>query len=189
MELLSLFRRDGSSNNSDFQILFSTTYNGLVYFACNILGDRDDAEDIVQDAFVKYWNCKDEVETDIAAKKSYLYSTVKNSCLNFLRHKTVAKKYEDQLADTLIDDKIVINAIIRAEVLSEIHNAIESLPSACRQISKMSFLEEKKNQEIADELGLSINTVKTQKQRAMHLLREKLTLELFYIMVLVFYKH
>ncbi|MDQ6479421.1 RNA polymerase sigma-70 factor [Dyadobacter sp. LHD-138] len=189
MELLSLFRREGSSKNSDFQILFSTIYNGLVYFACNILDDRDDAEDIVQDAFVKYWNSKDEIAPDIAAQKSYLYSTVKNSCLNFLRHKIVAKKYEDQLTDTWIDDRIVINSIIHAEVLSEIHNAIESLPLACRQISKMSFLEEKKNQEIADELGLSVNTVKTQKQRAMHMLREKLTLELFYVMVLAFYRH
>lgn len=189
MELLSVFEKQDAPNNSDFQILFNTSYAGLVYFAFNMLRDKADAEDIVQDAFVKYWNCQNEIGDDLPAIKGYLYTTVRNACLNFLRHKAVARKYEDELTAVEADEKIAIHSIIRAEVLSEIHNAIESLPSACRQISRMSFLEEKKNQEIADELGLSINTVKTQKQRAMHMLREKLTFELFCLLVFVFDKN
>ena len=77
----------------------------------------------------------------------------------------------------------IIDAIITSEVIAEIHAAIRSLPENYRTISVKGFLEGKKNQEIADELGMSVNTVKKQKQKALQLLRLKLTPDLFALLL------
>lgn len=176
--------RDTPSEVS-FETLFSRSYAGLVYFSFQITGDKQEAEDIVQDAFVSYWNRRDEVAKDLPAIKGFLYATVRNACLNLHKHQKVIRKFQDQLPADPVEDRIMENEIIRAEVLSEIYNAIESLPPGCRQISRMSYLDGKKNNEIAEELGVSVNTVKTQKQRAMQLLRQKLTAESFSFLMLL----
>ena len=73
-----------------------------------------------------------------------------------------------------IDDKSFLNSRIEAEVLWEIFSKVNELPSGCRQVFKMSYLENLSNQEIADRLGISVNTVKSQKARSKELLRESL---------------
>jgi RNA polymerase sigma factor (sigma-70 family) len=118
--------------------------------------------------------------------KSFLYTTVRNSCLDVLKHRSVIQKFRDQLETEPIDDRDIENEMIRAEVLSELFEAITHLPQGCRQILEMSFLDGRKNQEISDELGISINTVKTQKQRALQLLRLKLTSRTFSFFYMTF---
>jgi RNA polymerase sigma-70 factor (ECF subfamily) len=140
-----------------------------------MIGDKQEAEDVVQNAFVSYWNCKDNLGSEPTVVKSFLYTTVRNSCVDLLRHRLVVQNFRDQLEEDPIEENFVENEIIRTEVLSEIFNAIELLPSGCRQVLEMSYLEGKKNHEISKELGVSTNTVKTQKQRALRLLRLKLS--------------
>jgi RNA polymerase sigma-70 factor (ECF subfamily) len=95
--------------------------------------------------------------------------------LNFLRHDLVEKKFaENQLDDSLTQEEI-LTQIIKAEALVLIKQAIEALPEGCRTVLKLAFFEGLKNEQIALELGISINTVKTQKQRALQLLRLKLS--------------
>jgi len=170
-----------------FETLFNRNYSNLVYFSFNIVKDKAEAEDIVQDAFIHYWNRKGEIAENMDAVKSFLYTTVKNASLNLLRHQKVIQKFANQLPE-LIEEKNIINTIIQSEVYSKIHHAIESLPPGCQKISRLSYLDDKKNNEIAEELGISINTVKTQKQRAMYLLRQKFTAEIFSLFVLIFLK-
>lgn len=176
------------NSKAAFEDIFNGNYANMVYFSFNIIKDKREAEDIVQEAFLNYWNRKHEVSQDLTAIKSFLYTAVKNASLNVLRHQKVIKKFQDQLPQILVDDKSIVNAIIQAEVISKIHNALESLPPGCRQISRMSYLDDKNNHEIALELGISVNTVKTQKQRAMQLLRQKLTPEILSIFLLLFLK-
>ncbi|MBE9461241.1 RNA polymerase sigma-70 factor [Dyadobacter subterraneus] len=177
--------QDKSENRIAFEMLFNRNYSNLVYFSFNIVKDKGEAEDIAQDAFVTYWNRKEEVAEDDNAIKSFLYTTVKNASLNLLRHQKVVEKFTLNLPE-LVDDKNIINSIIQSEVYSKIHHAIESLPPACQQIARMSYLDDKKNNEIAEELGISVNTVKTQKQRAMQLLRPQFTAEIFSVLLLIF---
>lgn len=173
------------SREVSFETLFGRSYAGLVYFSFQMTGDRQEAEDIVQNAFVTYWNRRNEVAADLPAIKGFLYATVRNACMNLHKHQKVVRKFQDQLPADPLEERIMENEIIRAEVLSEIHDAIESLPPGCRQISRMGYLDGKKNQEIAEELGISVNTVKTQKQRAMQLLRQKLSVESFSFLMLL----
>ncbi|MCF0057242.1 RNA polymerase sigma-70 factor [Dyadobacter sp. CY356] len=177
---------DKSEDKIAFEMLFNRNYSNLVYFSFNIVKDKREAEDIAQDAFITYWNRKEEVAEDEDSVKSFLYTTVKNASLNLLRHQKVIEKFALQIPE-LVEDKNIVNSIIQAEVFSKIHQAVESLPKACRQIVKMSYLDDKKNNEIAEELGISVNTVKTQKQRAMQLLRPQFIAEIFGVVSFIFF--
>lgn len=187
MDILSVFRdKDVDSQLKDVKKLFDELYDRLVYFSYQIVKNKEQAEDIVQEAFIKLWNNKDALTDSTQVLKSYLYSSVKNLSLNVLRHDKVVDRYV-QFTRTVNEptDAPIVEAIISAEVMSQIHKALEELPEHYKQISLLSFFEGKKNQEIADELGISVNTIKKQKQKAIQLLRLKLT-SIFSLVLVLF---
>lgn len=176
----NLSKNKASESKVSLKSLFNEFYDRLVYFSFQLIKDKQQAEDIAQEAFIKYWNHKEDIAQEKCAIKNYLYSTVKNLSLNAVRHHKIVENYAlKQQAAELTFDVSVIDSIITAEVIAEIHLAIQSLPENYRLISLKGFLDGKKNQEIADELGMSVNTVKKQKQRALQLLRLKLTSDLY----------
>ncbi len=172
-------KQDSALENAGLTALFDEFYDRLVYFSFQMLHDKDQAKDIAQDAFISYWQQRHQVDSHPAAVKKFLYTSVKNATLNVIRHLKVVNAYAGSQGDTEPEEKSVMDAIITSEVLAAIQEALWSLPETYRIISIRSYLEGKKNQEIADELGISVNTVKKQKQRALELLRLKLTPELF----------
>jgi RNA polymerase sigma-70 factor (family 1) len=178
-------RRRMASKEEKMRLVFDESYHALVYFAHQIVDSRSEAEDIVQDALVKYWNHASEISEDLQAIKSYLYTSVKNTSLNLIRHRTVADKYlQMQSADELFS-RDALEMILEAETVSLVFKAMDSLPPACRKIAQLSYLQGKKNDEIAEELGISVNSVKTQKQRGMALLRKKLSPSVVGILLLL----
>ncbi|MGV3641994.1 MAG: RNA polymerase sigma-70 factor [Adhaeribacter sp.] len=166
-----------------FQDLFNKYYSRLVYFSFQIVGSKEPAEDIAQEAFIKYWNQKEEIAPHQLAIKGFLYNTVRNISLNAVRHQKVKDTFAVLSSHASMEEEGIINAIIHAEVLAELHHAIATLPESCQRITRMGYLEGMKNQEIAEELGISVNTVKTQKQRALQLLRGRLNPELYLFML------
>ncbi|RXF68838.1 RNA polymerase sigma-70 factor [Arcticibacter tournemirensis] len=173
----------GHENEIDLKSVFDEYYDRLIYFAVQLINDREQAQDVVQEAFVKYWDYRENIASERYAVKNYLYTTVKHLSFNVLRHNRIVDKYVEKQPLTEPADQPVIDAIITSEVLAEIHLAIQSLPENYRIISLKGFFAGKKNQEIADELGMSVNTVKKQKQKALQLLRLKLTSDLFAILL------
>lgn len=165
----------GQSHRSHHQLksLFDLLYLRLCRFADQIISDSATAEDIVQEAFIKFWQRNTEIP-DLPAIKTFLYVMVRNACLNHLKHQKVAKKFAETQVTEAEDA-----AVLKAEVWGEVHRAIASLPEGCRNVFKLSYLEGLKNQEVADELKISVNTVKTQKARALALLKLRLTPESF----------
>lgn len=155
--------------------LFRQYYPRLCDFAKRLLADGDEAEDIVQDAYVVFLEQRANIDNHPLAAKSFLYSSVKHACLNRLRHGKVVLSYQEKNQPEIVDDKHILQAIIHAEVIGELHRALDSLPEGCALVIRLGYLEGLKNPQIADELGISINTVKSQKQRALLLLREKLS--------------
>lgn len=170
----------------DLTTVFDTYYDRLVYFCFKIVADKEQARDLTQDAFLKYWQQSDVIAENETAIKNFLYSTVHNAALNAVRHDKVVGRYADRQDKDEPMESDVMEAMISAEVTAEIHAAIESLPEQYKQISKMGYFEGKKNQEIADELGMSVNTVKKQKQKALELLRLKLRPEMFTLLLCLF---
>ncbi|MBL1408041.1 sigma-70 family RNA polymerase sigma factor [Sphingobacterium faecale] len=158
----------------DFQMIFDTYHDRLVFFSLQMLADVEKAQDVVQEAFVRYWTSKDTISKDLPAIKNYLYSTVRNLSLNQIRHERVVANFADMQTGGEPLARCTMEAIITAEMLSEIHTAINALPEKYRTLSWLAFVEGKNNIEIAEELGLSINTLKKQKQKATSLLKLKL---------------
>ena len=155
--------------------VFKTYYPRLCDFACRFLKDMDEAEDVVQDVFVAFLEQHTASEKPHDDTKAFLYAAVKNACLNRLRHEGVAGRYLQQTPQEETDERDALHHLIHAEVIGEIYQAMNALPPGCALVLRKGYLEGLKNPEIAEQLGVSVNTVKSQKQRALLLLREKLT--------------
>jgi len=154
---------------------FNLYYTRLCAFAFRLVNCRETARDLAQDAFVVLLNGGLQLKNDPNSVKSFLYSTVKYAALNRIRHQQIARRVHEQHPLEEAEEARALQAMLQAEVLGELHAALESLPAGCARICRMGYLEGMKNAEIADVLEISINTVKTQKQRALMLLRDRLS--------------
>ncbi|MBO9635094.1 MAG: RNA polymerase sigma-70 factor [Chitinophagaceae bacterium] len=160
------------NGNSQAMIsFFNLYYAPLCYFAERMIHDRQAAEDIVEDTFMKLWKKHMDFGT-IQNIKAFLYITTRNACLNLLKQYQRDAVSRKEMAYLNGDsDDFVLNSIIRTEVMAEIYRQIEKLPTQSRKVLKMSVFENMRNHEIAAALDVSIHTVKNQKVRAMQLLR------------------
>lgn len=169
-----------------FEELFRNNYSKLCYFALQFLGDKDAVKDIVQDVFVTYWNKREEILASESAISAFLYAAVKNACLNNLRRQKLENGFLNQQEPEPVEEAVVLNLMIRSEVLGELHKVIATLPNGCQKIFRMGYLEGLKNPQIAEKLGVSINTVKTQKKRGMELLKLRLNPNYFSLLMVIF---
>lgn len=150
-----------------FEIYFRKLFLPLGMYALRIVDDTDDAEDLVEDAFVKAWQII-ESGKEIENFKAFIYRIVRNECISFLRNR---KPMADIDAVPEVDDETVDTS----ERDAKIWKAIDELPEKCREIFLMSKRDGMSNEEIAEELGISIKTVKNQMTKAFSRLRETLT--------------
>ena len=159
-----------------FREVFTQLHTRLCYFATSLLAVDWSAEDVVQEAFVKLWERKADF-SNIRSIKSFLYITVRNQCFNINKHQKVVEKHQRFIHTEEIQqpgyDK---QSLIEAEVLDKIHQALQQLPQGCRTVMHFSYFEGMRNKDIAARLKVSINTVKTQKKRALHLLRTSINI-------------
>ncbi|MGN1233142.1 MAG: RNA polymerase sigma-70 factor [Candidatus Cryptobacteroides sp.] len=166
------------------EILFKGLYRPLCLYALHYVEDIDAAEDIVQDAFMAYWN-RARCSSGPASPRAYLYSSVRNICIDILRKKTPDKVALDKIP---IDTEAVINdeeAQSRSESEARLWSAIDRLPAQRRQVLLMSKRDGMKYSEIASELGLSAFTVRNQISRALAALRKDTGLNLKTILFLL----
>jgi RNA polymerase sigma-70 factor (family 1) len=170
-DIITSFRK---GTTHALQYLLKLYYSPLCLFAGRLLKDSAAAEDIVGESFIKLWNKRSDFES-IQNVKAFLYITVRNASLNYLKQKKRATLSQKQLAYLWGEnEEYVLNEMIRAEVLQVVMQEIENLPEQCKKVLKLGYLEGLKNQEIADLLHISVHTVKNQKARAIQLLKIKL---------------
>lgn len=159
-----------------FDYFFRQYYAALCYFAQSIIHNTEDAKDIVQDCFIKLWD-----NTAISEKqdtiKSFLYTMVRNRCIDYVRKKKVITKATTQL-QTSEEDFEYFDELAFAEMIRQIIEHIEELPANMRTILKEYYLQGKKHKDIAAELLTTPNAVQLQKAKAIKLLKEKLLLML-----------
>ncbi|MGN0022130.1 MAG: RNA polymerase sigma-70 factor [Sphingobacterium hotanense] len=155
--------------------LFDQYFLSLVEFSWHFVKCRDTALDIVQDIFAKILDKRLEVPQNGTSAKSYLYRSVKNASLNYVRHIKIIENYNRATSFNEVSDENVLDAIINAEILSKLYFAIQSLPKGCQEVCRLTYLEGKSNSEVAELFGVSINTIKTQKKRSLELLRARLS--------------
>ncbi|NVM66982.1 RNA polymerase sigma-70 factor (ECF subfamily) [Mucilaginibacter sp. SG538B] len=170
-ELLTLLK---GKDIAAFDQIFEKFYRPLCFFASRIIHDTVDAQDLVQDVFVKFWQ-KENMPCTADAIRSYLYVGVKNTCFNYLEKNSVKIAHRQTLVNTDIEEATILNNIIHAEVLRQVFAAVDTLPEQCRKIIRMTFEDGKKAKEIACELGITISTVNNQKMRGLSLLKNRLS--------------
>lgn len=158
-----------------FRLLYKSYYKALVCYAMQIMKETGAAEDIVQELFSVIWEKKMAFQS-LASFKSYLYSSVRNASFDYLKHKDVESVYLQKVIDAHQAYKIdegEEDDFFSEEVYRQLFQTIDELPARCREVFLM-YMEGKKNEEIATALHVSLETVKTQKKRAMVVLRKKL---------------
>lgn len=161
-------------DRTGFEVLFRKNFKGLTYFAIEYVKDHDIAREIVQDAFAGLWEKRDTIDPD-KSPKSYLGSTVRNRCLNYLRDH---KKFDRSILEFegLSDgyDYVEQDHLVTNELKLKIESATNELPAKCREVFLKNRSENMKYQEIADDLQISVKTVEAQMSKALRIMREKL---------------
>ena len=166
-----LLQQLAKGNRIVFKQLFEEYYHPLNGFAKKFISDSDVCNDIVQESFVGLWAKRKDISNP-SAIKSYLYTSVRNGSLNHLRSEQMKNKNEDKVI-ALSSDWYYEDSLLEEEVHSQIYEAIKDLPTQSRRVIVMA-MNGSTNVEIAEDLNVSINTVKTLKKRAYEFLRERL---------------
>lgn len=160
-------------NRTNFEQLFKEHYNSLYYYAYSIVNDDELAKDLVNDSFEEIWNRRKKIDISYSLK-SFMYRVVKNRCLNHLKKQEVEQKYINRAkhgqeeSDEYKDYE---------PVMAEIMLAIEQLPEQGRKVFTKCFLENLSYKEAAEELNVSVNTIKTHVTNSLKKLRNDLDKE------------
>ena len=166
-------------NAAVFEFLFREYYQSLCHFALKYVKDSHESEELVQETFVKIWNRREQISIEYSLK-AYLYQSVRNACLNYLKHQQVKKQYE-QTQLYVQQELRSVDIIETMELEKKISDSLEKLPSERKKVFLMNRNQGLKYREIAEKLGISIKTVENQMGKALKFLREELQEYLIFI--------
>lgn len=163
-----------NGNTKAFSSFFNSTYRRLVIYANGFLFDEQASQDVVQDVFVHLWEQSAKISIEFSLIE-YVRTMVRNKCLDYLK----SVKITDDI--NMIDLNLILvtecNEMDEEEhkiVFHQVIKIIETLPTKMQQIVKLRFLKNYSYIEIASELGISVNTVKTQLKRAKKIITESI---------------
>lgn len=170
----NIIQRIKEGDKSCYEDLFKSLYAHLCNFAFQFLKEKAASEEIVQDIFFKLWEKREELNIN-SSVKSYLFSSVRNQCLNQIKHLEVRDNYKVHNEQQIkYSEQQEHDIAVESELQEKINITISSLPPERQKIFKLSRYEGKKYKEIAEELSLSVKTVEAQMSKALRFLREEL---------------
>ena len=178
--LLSELTLLAAGDKKAFRILYHRYYQVLVLYGMSLVSDKTTAEDIVQDVFYALWQQHPSFDHP-SILKSYLYNSVRNKSIDFLRHRNAQSNYVEQMLNSHASFNVSAQGeedFFTEEIYRQLFQAIENMPDRQREIFKL-YLDGKSNADIAEALQISVETVKTQKRRGKEYLRKNLSLESF----------
>lgn len=154
-----------------FRELYQRYYKPLVLSAMHYLDDVQAAEDIVEDVIVAVWERAESLDS-VLAFEGYVYNSVRNKCINVIRHRDVHAKFEREMIHE--DEAFDADSAHEFEMqYVRLFEAMDNLPARCREVMEL-YIEGMSNAEIAERMELSVETVKTHRKRALAILRDKL---------------
>ena len=153
-----------NDDKNSFKSIFNEYYQPLCHLSQHYLNDKDEAKEVVQDAFFKLWEIRHDLNAD-SNLRNFLFTLVKNNCLNIIKRRQILLKHHEKIRwiemhyqyeslTRLGDDYLEFD-----ELKEKIDQAINNLPEHCRKVFEMSRFEELKNREIAEQLGVTQKTV------------------------------
>lgn len=167
----SLILRLIGGDEDAFCELYATYKNRLIYFAMRFLKSREYAEDVFQDAFTVVWQSRRFINPD-ASFASYLYTIMRNRILNQLRNAANEEKLKESILSQALDyTEDTKREVMLNDLKSLISNALQQLTPRQREIFEMSREAQLSHKEIADKLGISVNTVQEHISISLKLIR------------------
>ena len=150
-------------------------YKGVLYMhAYRMLGDEEEAKDVLQELFTTLWGHRKEIKIT-SSFSAYLYKSVRNRIFDIIAHRKVEQRYVSSLASFIENGECVTDNQLREKELTVmIEKEVSLLPPKMRQVFELSRNENLSYKEIADELKISDKTVKKQVSNALNILRQKL---------------
>jgi RNA polymerase sigma-70 factor, ECF subfamily len=168
-----LFENVKNGDSKAFEHLFHRYYCYLCSYAYKLLNDSANAEELVQEFFVRLWEKRDQLSINTSVK-NYFFRSVKNLCINAIQHEKIKSKYALKVTSESDLSFSIEDNFIETELAEKIDESIQSLPAKRREIFRLSREEGLKYREIAEKLNVSVKTVETQMSLAIKTLREKL---------------
>ena len=178
-----------------FRLLYDRHYVLLCRFANQLLNNAALAEEVVDDVIFYLWEHRQEVEIRYSIR-AYLMRAVRNRCLNELQLQShreelhissfLSPESMDFLDSLFVDNKQPLGMLLEQELEEELKRSIDELPLECRKVFYKSRFEQKKYEEIATELGISVNTVKYHIKNALAFLQRRLGSYLKLLIVYIF---
>jgi len=178
--ILRIFSRDpGQSQKNKVQggyekqirSLFEEHYDALCQLVFRIVGDRDAAEDIVQGVFSRVWAKRTELDWEDRITH-YLYRSARNNAIDWLRKQRPKSELDEPMLDQLASEETADEDLREAMQLKLVQEAMELLPSRCKEVFTLQKLSGMTYREIAEELDISVKTVENQMVKALSIIRD-----------------
>lgn len=169
----ALFEKTKLGDKKAFEALFDRYYSYLCLYATQYVKNNNEAGEIAQDVFVRFWEKRDELQINTSVK-NYLFRSVKNQCLNFIQHNKIKNQYTQKILCEKKKYESRETDYFEPGLIKKIEEAIQSLPEKRQEIFRLSREQGLKYREIAKKLDISIKTVETQMGLAIKTLRNKL---------------
>lgn len=181
-------------DEKNFEGLFKLYYRPLCYYARKYALDRFESEEVVQQVFLKLWETRHSLSIEKSVS-AYLYQSVRNQSLNYLKQKSLFSKNKEDYALKVkqaslfaaISEENGASALLAHELEQQINQAIDNLPVKCREVFLLSRRENLSVKEIAGKLNISANTVQKQISIAIGKIREMLKYYMTVILAIIHY--
>ncbi|MGS2764664.1 RNA polymerase sigma factor [Sinomicrobium sp. M5D2P9] len=161
-----------ASDEKAFNKLFGQLWEPLYNYAFSLLEDKTLAKDMVQDVWMNFWERRQDIENNNI--QAYLYKAVRFRVFKELRDSKLKKSHLEALQTVYNEDGAEDSPVLSLEETKELlDKKLAVLPDKCREVFKLSRLDGLKNKEIAEELGISENTVENHITRAFKLLKKR----------------
>ena len=154
-----------------FKYLFNTFYDRLVAYITTFTHDKIQSEDIVQHAFIRFWEDKSKLN-ETKSPKAYLYAIAYNRYIDTVKKAKKQEKLLSQIWERALADRIQEDSDALEERIQKMKQVIESLPPKCKEIILLNKIQGVKYKEIADQMGISVKTVESQMRIAFTKIRE-----------------
>lgn len=182
-----------TGNEDAYQYIYDRHYALLCHVANSYVKDQFLAETIVGDTIFHLWEIRETLEISVSIR-SYLLRAVRNRCINYLNSEWEKREiaFSSLMLDEITDDKMTISdshplgTLLERELEEEIYKAIDKLPNECRRVFDKSRFEGKSYEEISQELGISVNTVKYHIKNALASLQTNLSKYLITLLLFFF---
>lgn len=172
-EELYLVEKIRKGDKRAYELIFNRYLEDLTLLSFRIVKDRFVAEEIVQNFFVQLWFRREEIRISTSFR-AYIFRSIYNASISVLR---VKNKFipVDEFVNSIAEEDILSENLIDSNSLN---TAVDSLPQQCRKVFMLVCIDGLSYAEVAEEMGLSVNTVKVQMSKAYRQLRQHLSREL-----------